>query len=222
MRDRHPYLRSRDQGGTQARVDWDPPAALLLGRGRQIAVHLSSGLARNTRRRGVSRSSPAGTAKAFEPIRLARLLRAGQCRRQSGELTTAEKEESFEDVLAAAFGPRSGSPCVSGGRLRCDGTRAADSRCQGHDPCLRGQRQAHPAFLPAHARGAAIAFGTPVTIVVLGWSSTAGLGFVNGRPSFGPAHMGLRDRTFTRDAVVARIAARYAERIQAFMAARAG
>jgi myo-inositol catabolism protein IolC len=42
-----------------------------------------------------------------------------------------------------------------------------------------------------------------------------------GRTSFWDALVGLRDRTLARDAAVARIAARYAEWIQAFTAARA-
>jgi myo-inositol catabolism protein IolC len=48
------------------------------------------------------------------------------------------------------------------------------------------------------------------------------IGFVIGRTSFWDALVGLRDRTLTRDTAVARIAARYAEWIQAFTAARAG
>ena len=67
-----------------------------------------------------------------------------------------------------------------------------------------------------------IASGQPATIVALGSSSTAGIGFAIGRTSFWDALIGLRDRTLTRDVAVARIAASYAEWIQAFTAARAG
>jgi myo-inositol catabolism protein IolC len=48
------------------------------------------------------------------------------------------------------------------------------------------------------------------------------IGFAIGRTSFWDALVGLRDRTLPRDAAVARIAARCAEWIQAFTAARAG
>jgi myo-inositol catabolism protein IolC len=47
------------------------------------------------------------------------------------------------------------------------------------------------------------------------------IGFAIGRTSFWDALIGVLDLTLTRDAV-ARIAARYAEWIQAFTAARAG
>jgi myo-inositol catabolism protein IolC len=48
------------------------------------------------------------------------------------------------------------------------------------------------------------------------------IGFAIGRTSFWDALIGAPDRTLTRHAAVARIAARYAEWIQAFTAARAG
>jgi myo-inositol catabolism protein IolC len=62
---------------------------------------------------------------------------------------------------------------------------------------------------------------------VLAWLASAAavpgfIGFAIGRTSFWDAPVGLRDRRLTRDAAVARIAARYAEWIQAFTAARAG
>jgi hypothetical protein len=66
------------------------------------------------------------------------------------------------------------------------------------------------------------ASGRPVTIVALGSSSTAGIGFAIGRTSFSDAPIGMRDQTLTRDSDDAPISARYAERIQAFTAPRAG
>jgi myo-inositol catabolism protein IolC len=62
---------------------------------------------------------------------------------------------------------------------------------------------------------------------VLSWLATAAavpgfIGFAIGRTSFWDPLVGLRDRTFSRDAAVARIADRYAEWIGAFKAARAG
>jgi myo-inositol catabolism protein IolC len=62
---------------------------------------------------------------------------------------------------------------------------------------------------------------------VLAWLGAAApvpgfIGFAIGRTSFWDALVGLRDHALPRDAAVARIAARYAEWIQAFTAARAG
>jgi myo-inositol catabolism protein IolC len=62
---------------------------------------------------------------------------------------------------------------------------------------------------------------------VLAWLGAAAavpgfIGFAIGRTSFWDALVGLRDGTITRDAAVAKIAARYAEWIRAFMTARAG
>jgi 5-dehydro-2-deoxygluconokinase len=62
---------------------------------------------------------------------------------------------------------------------------------------------------------------------VLSWLRTAAavpgfIGFAVGRTSFWDPLVGLRDRTFSRDAAIARIAYRYAEWIQAFTTARAG
>jgi myo-inositol catabolism protein IolC len=62
---------------------------------------------------------------------------------------------------------------------------------------------------------------------VLAWLNAAAavpgfIGFAIGRTSFWDALVGLRDRTLSREAAVVRIAARYAEWIQAFTAARAG
>jgi hypothetical protein len=66
------------------------------------------------------------------------------------------------------------------------------------------------------------ALGQPVTIVTPGSSSTAGIGFALGRTSVWDAPIGMRDRELTRDAAVARIAARCAEWIEVLTAARAG
>jgi myo-inositol catabolism protein IolC len=62
---------------------------------------------------------------------------------------------------------------------------------------------------------------------VLSWLETAAavpgfIGFAIGRTSFWDPLVGLRDRTLTREAAVARIADRYIEWIGAFRAARAG
>jgi 5-dehydro-2-deoxygluconokinase len=62
---------------------------------------------------------------------------------------------------------------------------------------------------------------------VLSWLGTAAavpgfIGFAIGRTSFWDPLVGLRDRTLSRDAAVARIADRYIEWIQAFKGARAG
>jgi myo-inositol catabolism protein IolC len=62
---------------------------------------------------------------------------------------------------------------------------------------------------------------------VLSWLSTAAtvpgfIGFAIGRTSFWDPLAGLRGRTLSRDAAVARIADRYTEWIDAFKAARAG
>jgi myo-inositol catabolism protein IolC len=62
---------------------------------------------------------------------------------------------------------------------------------------------------------------------VLAWLGAAApvpgfIGFAIGRTSFWDALVGLRDHALLRDAAVARIAAGYAEWIQAFTAARAG